>query len=104
MQALQNRACLSSETSAMDQLQDFLRQRRAAPAPVEKLDAVAQERHRLFVAAEREALRHALARCDLDGPVVEVDGEQYHQVLRCATTYTSAAGPGRVDRSVYWPS
>jgi hypothetical protein len=72
MQALQNRACLSSETSAMDQLQDFLRQRREAHAPVENLDAVEQELHRLFVAAEREALRHELARFDLDVAVVEV--------------------------------
>ena len=104
MQALQNRAFLSSETSAMDQLHDFLRQRREAHAPVENLDAVEQELHRLFVAAEREALRHELARFDLDVPVVEVDGERYHQVLRCATTYTSAAGPVRVERSLYRPS
>lgn len=104
MQALQNCAFLSSETSAMDQLQDFLRQRREAHAPVEHLDAVAQELHRLFVAAEREALSHELARFDLDVPVVEVDGERYHQVLRCATTYTSAAGPVRVERSLYRPS
>src|SRR5215831_15030102 len=104
MQALQNCALLSSETSAMDQLQDFLRQRREARAPVEHLDAVEQELYRLFVAAEREALSHELARFDLDVPVVEVDGERYHQVLRCATTYTSAAGPVRVERSLYRPS
>jgi hypothetical protein len=100
MQALQNRACLSSETSAMDQLQAFLRQRREAHAPVENRDAGEQELHRLFVAAEREALRHALARFDLDVPVVAVDGERYQQVLRCATTSTSAAGPVRVERSL----
>ena len=104
MPALQHRAFLSSETSAMDQLQDFLRQRREAHAPVEHRDAVEQELHRLFVAAEREALRHALARFDLDVPVVEVDGERHHQVLRCATTSTSAAGPVRVERRFYRPS
>jgi hypothetical protein len=60
MQAWQNRAYLSSETNAMDQLQEFLRQRREAHAPMEHLDAVEQERHRLFVAAERAALRHEL--------------------------------------------
>src|SRR4029450_6217277 len=83
------------------QLQDFLRQRREAHAPVENLDAVEQELDRLFVAAEREALRRGLARFELDVPVVEVDGERYHQVLRCATTYTSAAGPVRGERSLY---
>src|SRR5919109_3253816 len=104
MQALQSRALLSSETSAMDQLQDFLRQRRAAREPVQDFDALEQELHRLFVAAEREALGHELARFDLDVPALDVDGERYHQVLRCATTSTSAAGPVRVERSLYRPS
>ena len=103
MQALQNRALLSSDTHAMDQLQDFLRQRREAHEPVEDLHAFEQELHRLFVAAEREALSHELARFDLDVPAVEVDGERYHRVLRCATTYTSAVGPVRVTRSLYRP-
>ena len=97
MQALQSCDLLSSDTHAMDQLQDFLRQRREAHEPVEDLDAFEQELHRLFVAAEREALGHELARFDLDVPAVEVDGERYHRVLRCATTYTSAVGPVRVD-------
>ena len=99
MQALQTHALLSSNTHAMDQLQDFLRQRRAAHAPVPDLGAFEQELHRLFVAAEREALSHDLARFDLDVPVVEVDGERCHRVLRCATTYTSAVGPVRGSRA-----
>jgi hypothetical protein len=101
MQALQNRVLLSSDTHAMDQLQDFLRQRREAHEPVADLHTFEQELHRLFVAAEREALSHELARCDLDVPAIEVDGEPYHRVLRCATTYNSAAGPVRVERSLY---
>ena len=101
MQALQSRDLLSSDTHAMDQLQDFLRQRREAHAPVEDLDAFEQELPRRFVAAEREALGHALARFDLDVPVIEVEGERYQRVLRCATTYTSAVGPVRVERSLY---
>jgi hypothetical protein len=59
--------------------------------------------HRLFVAAEREALSQELARFDLDVPVIEIDGERYQRVLRCATTYTSAVGPVRVARSLYRP-
>ena len=101
MQALQNHDLLSSDTHAMDQLQDFLRQRRAAHEPVEELHTFEQELHRLFVAAEREALSHELARFDLDVPTVEVEGERYHRVLRCATTYTSAVGPVRVEWSLY---
>jgi hypothetical protein len=101
MQALQSHDLLSSDTQAMDQLQDFLRQRRAVHEPVEDLDTFEQELHRLFVTAEREALGHELARFDLDVPALEVDGERYHRVLRCATTYTSAVGPVRVERSLY---
>ena len=101
MQALQNRDLLSSDTKAMDQLHDFLRQRREAHEPVENLDAFEQELHRLFVTAEREALSQELSRFDLDVPVVEVDGERYHRVLRCETTYSSAVGPVRVERSLY---
>jgi hypothetical protein len=101
MQALQSRDLLSSDTHAMDQLQDFLRQRREAHVPVEDLDAFAQELHRRCVAAEREALGHALARFDLDVPVIEVEGERYHRVWRCATTSTSAVGPVRVERRLY---
>ena len=36
MQALQSHDLLSSETQRMDQLQDFLRQRREAHEPVEE--------------------------------------------------------------------
>jgi hypothetical protein len=101
MQALQNDDLLSSDTHAMDQLHAFLHQRREAHAPVEDLEAFEQELHRLFVAVEREALSHELARFDLDVPTVEVDGARCPRVLRCATTYTSAVGPVRVTRSLY---
>jgi len=101
MQALQSRALLSRDTQAMDQLQDFRRQRRAAQEPVADLNAFAQELHRLFVAAEREALGQELSRCDLDVPTIEGAGERYHRVLRCATTSNRAVGPVRVERSLY---
>ena len=101
MQALQSRDLLSSDTHAMDQLADFLRQRRDAHEPVEDLGAFEQELHRLFVAAEREALGHELSRFDLDVPTIEVAAERYHRVLRCETTYNSAVGPVRVERSLY---
>jgi len=103
MQALQHRDLLSSDTNAMDQRHALLRQRREAHEPVEHLDAFAQERHRLFVTAEREALSQELSRFDLDVPVVEVDGERSHRVLRCETTSPSAVGPVRVERRWYRP-
>jgi hypothetical protein len=67
---------MSSDTHAMDQLHDFLRQRREAREPVADIEAFAQELHRLFVAAEREALGHELARFDRNVPAIEVAGER----------------------------
>ena len=101
MQALQSQDLLSSDLSAMDQLQDYLRQRREAPTAVEDFERFEQEVHRFFVAAEREALGYELARFDIDVPQVEVEGERYNRVLRCETTYNSAVGPVRVERSLY---
>lgn len=101
MQALQSHDLLSSDSDTMDQLHDFLRRRRESSDPVEDFEDFEQQLHRLFVAAEREALGHELARFDLDVPQVDVDGERYNRVLRCETTYNSAAGPVRVERSLY---
>jgi hypothetical protein len=101
MQALQSQSFLSSDSTAMDQLHDFLRRRRQATTSPEDFEQIEQELHRLFVAAEREALRHELSWFDLDVPRVEIDGERYDQVVRCETTYNSAVGPVRVERSLY---
>lgn len=101
MQALQSQDLLFSDSHAMDQLHDFLRQRREASAPVEDFERFEQEVHRFFVAAEREALGHELSRFDVDVPQIEIDSERYNRVLRCETTYNSAAGPVRVERSLY---
>lgn len=101
MPALQSQSFLSSDSSAMDQLHDFLHRRRHTVELPKDFDQIEQELHRLFVAAEREALGRELSHFDLDVPQVEIDGERYDQVLRCETTYNSAAGPVRVERSLY---
>jgi hypothetical protein len=101
MPALQSHDLLSSDSHAMDQLCDLLQRRRETSEAVEDFDHFEQDLHRLFVMAEREALSRELARCDLDVPQVEVEGERYDRVLRCETTYNSAAGPVRIERSLY---
>jgi hypothetical protein len=101
MQAWQTQSFLSSESTAMDELQDFLRRRRQSAGPADDFHQIEQELHRLFVLAEREALGQELSRFDRDVPRIEINGERYDRVLRCETTYTSAAGPVRVERSLY---
>jgi hypothetical protein len=84
----------------MARLHDFLRQRPAVREPVADLATFEQQLHALFVAAEREVLGEELARFDVDVPAIEVEGQRYRRVLRCAQTYCSAAGPVRVERTL----
>jgi hypothetical protein len=60
MQALQSQGFLSSDSMAMDELQDFLRRRRQGAEPLKDFHQIEQELHRLFVAAESEALEAVL--------------------------------------------
>ena len=69
--------------------------------PLEDFDQIEQELHCLFAAAKREALGRDLSPFDQDAPQIEVDGEGYDRALRCETTYNSAVGPVRVERSLY---
>jgi len=92
---------LSTDESAMARLQHFVAQRQAARGPVRDLEAFEQELHALFAAAEREALGQELARFDVDVPAIEVEGKTYRRVLRCEQSYVSAAGPLRVERTLY---
>jgi len=87
--------------SAMARLQRFLAQRRSAIKPVEDLEAFERELRALFAAAECEAVAEEIARFDVNAPVVLIEGVPHRQVLRCQETYFAAAGPVRVERSLY---
>jgi hypothetical protein len=91
----------SSQQPALDRLREFLDTRRRATDPVADLEQFERELHALFAAAEAEAIADELARFDVDLPVVEIDGVPHRQVLRCEETYMTAAGPARVERSLY---
>ncbi|MGH8570261.1 MAG: hypothetical protein ACREXU_20205, partial [Gammaproteobacteria bacterium] len=61
------------------------------------MECFERELHEYVVAVEREVL----AGLDVDLPAVTIEGEVYRKVVRCEETYTSAAGPVRVMRSLY---
>ena len=46
-------------------------------------------------------LASELARLDVDVPTVVIAGAEYRRVVRCEQTYASAAGPIRVERTLY---
>jgi hypothetical protein len=85
----------------MARLQAFLARRQQAHKAVENLETFEQELHGLFAAAECEVLGEEIARFDINAPVVVIDGVAHRQVLRCEEEYVSAAGPVRVERSLY---
>lgn len=89
------------EESALERLRAFVARRRSAREAVADLEQFEKEMHALFAAAECEVMKEELERLDVDVPVVEVEGEPCRRVLRCEETYWSAAGPVRVDRTLY---
>lgn len=85
----------------MQQLREFLDERRSTREPVADLEAFEKRMHKMFAAAEAEAFGEELARFDIDAPVVVIDGVPHRQVLRCPETYFASSGPVRVERSLY---
>ena len=57
--------------------------------------------HTLFMAAERELLAEELEGLDVNRPQLVIDGQLHQRVLRSSETYTSAAGPVTVMRTLY---
>ena len=60
-----------------------------------------RECHALFAAAEREVPGGELKALDIDRPGLLIEGRRHHRVLRSSETYTSAAGPVTVRRTIY---
>lgn len=57
--------------------------------------------HAKVMEFERELVAEEMARADIDAEVIVIDGLTYRRVLRCEETYFTAAGPVRVERTLY---
>jgi hypothetical protein len=101
MPVLAQEQTLSSGDSALERLERFIATQRTKRQPSADFEQFERELHRYVVAAECEVLSEELARWDVDMPRLAIDGESYRQVLRSETVYLSAAGPVRVERSLY---
>jgi ribosomal 50S subunit-associated protein YjgA (DUF615 family) len=55
----------------------------------------------LVVELEKSMVQETLSQYDINTPTVVRDGKVYRQVLRQNKTYTSAADPVKVERSLY---
>lgn len=57
--------------------------------------------HERVMDVEREVVGEALAEADVEAPAVTIDGRVHRRVLRSSETYMTAAGPVRVERTLY---
>jgi len=55
----------------------------------------------LMVELENSMVQETLAQYDINTPIIEIDGEIYHQTLRKEKSYTCAAGKITIERSLY---
>ena len=60
-----------------------------------------RELHALFAHTECAVTEQALARHDVDLPVVFIDGQRHRRACRCEKTYLTAAGEVTVTRTLY---
>ena len=60
-----------------------------------------RELHALFAQTQCAVTEEALARHDVDLPLVFIDGEMHRRACRCAQTYLTAAGAVSVTRTLY---
>lgn len=69
--------------------------------PKESFQAFEERLHRQLQEVEREVFAEDLGRADVDADGIMVQGTAYRRVLRAEETYMTAAGPVRVERTLY---
>jgi hypothetical protein len=90
-----------SKRRGRELLQKLIEDRRRSEGPVRDFGAFERDLHERVAEFEREILADELKRLDVDVPVVLIEGVPHRRVLRSEETYLSAAGPVRVERSLY---
>lgn len=90
-----------SKRSGRELLEKLIKDRERSEAPVKDFEAFERDLHERVAEFERDVLAEELKRPDVDIPVVLIEGVPHRRVLRSEETYLSAAGPVRVERSLY---
>lgn len=85
---------------ALELLKNLIEERQGKP-PVDDFGSFERTLRERMAEIERDLVAEELERFDIDAPVVLIDGVPHRRVLRCAETYMSAAGPVRVERTLY---
>ena len=86
---------------ALQQLEYKLVCLRQQHDPIRHFEKYENELHALFAQAERDVLEEDLSHLDINVPHIDINGLRYHRALQCSQTYQSAAGPVRIQRTLY---
>src|SRR4051794_15033153 len=84
----------------LERLKTLIEERQGKP-PVGDFGAFERDLRDRMAEIERDLVAEELERFDIDAPLVLIDGVPHRRVLRCAETYLTAAGPIRVERTLY---
>ena len=90
----------ASTRGAVDRLMAFVADRRRRPLPSD-FEEFERSLHARMMEAEREILAEELGKADIDEDAVVIEGMVCRRVLRCGQIYQTAAGPVRVERTLY---
>jgi hypothetical protein len=97
-----NSSSKKAEPPSVEKLRAILEDRAMRQrGPKEPFEAFEKRLHGQLQEVERELLAEDLARADVDAPGVIIEGSAYRRVLRAEETYMTAAGPVRVERTLY---
>lgn len=87
---------------ALARVRQFLEDRRVhTKDKPQNFAAFEKDLHAKVMEVEREMIAEEMARADIDVGAVVVEGVTYRRVVRCEETYFTAAGPVRVERTLY---
>lgn len=94
-------AATAPNATALARLLAFMKERRESGTVPKDFGAFERDLHARMMELERELLHEELVRADVDVEAIEVEGVVYRRVVRCEDTYFTAAGPVRVERTLY---
>jgi hypothetical protein len=95
------RRALPGSEEALARIRRFLEDRRMTAKKTEDFAEFEKDLHAKMMEFERELIAEEMARADIDVGAIVVEGVTYRRVVRCEETYFTAAGPVRVERTLY---
>ena len=91
----------NKQNDSLNPIIQFLNTLNDVPQKYGSFEKAEQAIRELVVELEKSMVQETLSQYDINTPIVVQDGKVYRQVLRQNKTYTSAAGPVEVERSLY---